>query len=120
MKCITLLGVTIKFVDDWIIMDAATGARLVVGKGIIALTVGPEHFDRTRGLCGVLNGKIDDDLSDISGRQAVRVDIFADSWSLSQCENLPRALPRGECSTSAIAEESARRKCQMLFMNPFR
>ena len=106
--------------DDWVIMDAASGARLVVGKSIVALTVGPEHFDRTRGICGVLNGKPDDDLSDVSGRQAVRVDIFADSWSLGNCENLPRALSRGECSISAIAEESARRKCQMLFMSPFR
>ena len=69
----------------------------------------------------ILNKKTDDDFTDIKGRQAIRADLFAASWATdNSCKNVPKAISRGKCATNAETEEQARRKCQHLFMKPFR
>ena len=34
-----------------------------------------------RGLCGILNEAVEDDFTDLKGRQAIRPDLFAHSWT---------------------------------------
>lgn len=78
-------------------------------------------FRLFRGLCGILNNKPDDDFTDIKGRQAIRADLFATSWSTdTNCVNVAKPISRGKCASNAQVEEQARRKCQAIFMNPFR
>ena len=74
-----------------------------------------------RGLCGILNNKPDDDFTDLKGRQAIRSDLFATSWATqTDCPNDSKSISRGKCASSAEVEEAARRKCQKLFVKPFR
>ena len=73
----SFLGITVKFVDNWVLVDSALGIRARVGKGVVVVTASPEHFGATRGLCGNFNGQSSDDFLDISGKQAVRAELFA-------------------------------------------
>ena len=78
-----LLGITIKYVDTWLLVDSALGVKVRIGNHIIVVTVGPEHFSATRGLCGKFNGNPNDDFMDVSGKQAVRAELFATRYKFN-------------------------------------
>ena len=46
--------------------------------------------------------------------------IFFTKLEDKTCFKAPKSLSRGECASNAQTEEIARRKCQVLFMKPFR
>ena len=95
--------------------------KVKIGMNIISVTVGPDQLDKTRGLCGTFNGKANDDFTDTKGRQAVRADLFATSWKVSEtCLEPVMSLNRGQCASNPEMEEKARRRCQLIFMKPFR
>ena len=114
-------GVTIKHIGEWMLFDSAFGIKVKIGMNIISVTVGPDQLDKTRGLCGTFNGKANDDFTDTKGRQAVRADLFATSWKVSEtCLEPVMSLNRGQCASNPEMEEKARRRCQLIFMKPFR
>ena len=41
-----------------------------------------------RGLCGILNEAVEDDFTDLKGRQAIRPDLFAHSWTTDFVKNI--------------------------------
>lgn len=69
-------------------IDSALGVKVRIGNEIIVVTVGPEHFSATRGLCGMFNGQPNDDFIDVSGKQAVRAELFATRYKYKQSNTL--------------------------------
>jgi len=113
--------VTIKHIGDWILFDSSFGVKVKIGLGIISVTVGPDQLDNTRGLCGTYNGHVNDEFTDTKGRLAIRADLFATSWRVDEiCQEAAIPLNRGQCASNSEVEEKARRKCQVIFMKPFR
>ena len=88
-------------------IDSALGIKLRLGDEVIVVTVGPEHFDRTRGLCGTYNDNSGDDFLDVSGKQAVRAELFANRKGISV--HVSFLMNRGRSSMLCKVGESVRR-----------
>ncbi|XP_044534907.1 SCO-spondin-like [Gracilinanus agilis] len=74
-------GLSLQWPGDWLVLSGGLGVVVRMDRaGSISLTVDHELQGQTRGLCGLYNGRPEDDFLEPDGGQAVLAATFGNSW----------------------------------------
>uniref|UniRef100_UPI004038E811 SCO-spondin-like n=1 Tax=Callospermophilus lateralis TaxID=76772 RepID=UPI004038E811 len=82
-----LHGLSLQWQGDWLVLSGGLGVVVRLDRSSsVSISVDHEHSGQTQGLCGLYNGRPEDDFSEPGGGLAMLAATFGNSWKLPSSE----------------------------------
>ncbi|KAM5255351.1 SCO-spondin-like [Ctenodactylus gundi] len=127
-----LHGLSLQWQGDWLVLSGGLGVVVRLdGSSAVSVSVAPELWGQTQGLCGLYNGRPEDDFMEPGGGLATLAAAFGNSWRLPGsepgclnavevtlgCDDLLKGVEMGTEAGELRAE--AQDVCHQLLEGPF-
>ncbi|KAM9572871.1 SCO-spondin-like [Guaruba guarouba] len=118
-------GISVTWLGDWVAVASALGVRVTSDRSrAVMVTVDPELWGSTGGLCGPYNDDPADDFQQPGGDVATFAASFGNSWKIPDTSPQLRCRDAVElssgCAAADAAQQAADATCGKLLAEPFR